>query len=221
MTSMRWVVAGALFALGASPVAGQHMRMGAPAQQGGMMDQGMMQMCHAMMGGGGAMGGHAMMGGAGAMQGQSMMGGDGMMGLMQDMGPSPAALLGAADHLGLTPGQVSRLEALAMSLGESHQAHMDAAMAARQEAAGALGAESADLDAYERELKSAAEHMVQAHMVMIRAGLDASAVLTPEQRAELHSGMALMGSMACGMMSEEGKMKGGGGSGGEHAQPHR
>ncbi|MDP2958254.1 MAG: Spy/CpxP family protein refolding chaperone [Longimicrobiales bacterium] len=209
MPSMRWVVAGALLALGAAPVAGQHMRMGAPGQQGGMMDQGMMQMCHAMMGG------------AGAMQGQSMMGGDGMMGLMQDMGPSPAALVGAADHLGLTPDQVSRLEALAMSSGESHHAHMDAAMAARQEAAGALGAESADLDAYERELKNAADHMVQAHMAMVRAGLDASAVLTPEQRAELHSGMALMGSMACGMMSEQGKMKGGGGSGGEHAQPHR
>lgn len=221
MTSMKWMVAVALFAWGATPVAGQHMRMGAPGQQGGMMDQGMMQMCHAMMGRGGGMGGHAMMGGGGAMQGHPMMDGGGMMGMMQGLGPSPAALVGAADRLGLTPGQVSRLEALAMSSGESHQAHMDAATAARQEAAEALGADSADLDAYEEGLSRAADHMVQAHMDMVRAGLDATAVLTPEQRAELQNGMALMRSMACGMMGEEGTMKSGTGSGGEHAQRHR
>lgn len=177
MTGMKWMVAVAWFALGAAPVAGQHMRMGAPGQQGGMKDQGMMQTCHAMMGGG-------------------MMGM--MPGMAHGMGPSPAALLGAAERLGLTPAQTSRLEALAMSSGERHQAHLDAAVTARQEAAGALGSESIDLDALLGGLRSAADHMVQAHMDRVRAGLDASAVLTAEQRAELQNAMALMRSMACG-----------------------
>lgn len=219
MTSMKWMVAGTLFAWGATPVAGQHMRMGAPGQQGGMMDQGMMQTCHAMMGGG--MAGHAMMSGAGAVQGQSMMGGGAMTDLMQHMGPSPAALLGAAEHLGLTPDQTTRLEALATSSAERHQVHMDAAMTARQGAAGALGSDKIDVDAILGGLRGAADHMVEAHIDVVRASLDASAVLTPEQRAELENATALMRAMACGMMSDERTMKGGTGSGGEHAQRHR
>ena len=183
MTMKRWTMVLTLLALAASPVAGQQMQMGAPGQHGAMKDQATMQMCHAMMGGGG-MGGHAMMGDSAAMQGHAMMGGEGM-GMMQGMGPSPAALLGAGERLQLTPEQKAQLQGLAKTADEDHRTHMQAAMAAHQRAAEALASESPDLAAYERDLQEAAGHMVQAHVAMTRASLDARAALTPAQRTEL------------------------------------
>ena len=238
MTTMkRFTTAFAVLALAALPVAGQQMHMGAPGHQGGMMGQDMMQMCHAMMGEGGGMGGHAMMGGAGAMMGgggamggHAMMSGAGamaggtMMGMMQEMqgmGTSPSALLAASERLSLTPEQMALLESMAEAMREAHQEHMQAVMAAHQKAAEALKGDTPDLDAYERGLQEAPGHMVQAHVAMTKGSLSAQAVLTQEQRAELKDGMALMGSMMCGMMGEGGMMNGPPGEGGGHAQHRR
>jgi hypothetical protein len=212
----RFTTAFAMLALAALPVAGQQMQMGPAGQKGGMMGQDMMQMCHAMMGEGGGMGGHAMMGGSDA-----MMGGGGMKGMMQGMGPSPAAVLGAAERLELTLEQQSLLGSLAETTREAHQDHMQAVMVAHQKAAEALKTDAPDLDAYERSLQEAAGHMVQAHVAMTRGSLSAQAVLTQEQRAELKDGMALMGSMMCGMMGEGAMMNGQPGEDGGHAQHHR
>jgi hypothetical protein len=200
MTTMkRFTTAFAMLALAALPVAGQQMHKGPAGQQGGMTGQDMMQMCHAMMGGGG-MGGHAMMGdsstmmGGGAMDGHAMMGGSGamtgggMMGMMQGMGTSPAALLGASERLSLTSEQIALLESMAETTRGAHQEHMQAAMAAHQKAGEALNADTPDLEVYERSLQEAAGHMVQAHVAMTRGSLSAQAVLTPEQRAALKDG---------------------------------
>jgi len=198
----RWTMALALFALAAAPVAGQRMQMGAAGQHGAMKDQAMMQTCHAMMGGSAAIQGHAMMGGE-------------MTGMMQGMGSSPAALLSAAERLQLTPEQRALLEGLAKASDESQRAHLQSAMAAHQRAAEVLASDSPDLRAYERDLQEAASHMVQAHMVMTRASLEARAVLAPAQRTEMGHDLALTGPMMCGMMGAQP-----GGPGG-HAQHHR
>lgn len=237
MTTMtRFTTTFAMLAFAAAPVAGQQMKMGALGQQGGMMDKDMMQMCHAMMGEGGGMAGHAMMdkdagmeghammGGSGAMTGQSMMGGGGMMEMMQGMqamGTNPAALLGASERLSLTPEQTALLKSMAETTREAHQGHMQAVMAAHQKAAEALKADTPDLKAYERYLQEAAGHMVQAHVAMTTGSLDAQAVLTQEQQAKLKDGMALMGSMMCGMMGDGGMMNGQPGEDGGHAEHHR
>lgn len=223
-------VASVLMMLGAAaaPVAGQGMGMA--GQSGGAMDSGMMQMCHAMSGGvmddsmmqgGGAMEGHAGMMAGGSMEGMSGMQHmdrmSGMMSMMQGMGLGPAALLGAADRLQLSPAQKSRLGALAEKAAQEHQGHMQAIMAAHQDGAEALKATAPDLDAYQRTLEVAADHMVQAHMAMTRATIEARGVLTEEQRGQVQEGLTLMGSMMCGAM-------GGGeqqGAPGEHAQHHR
>ncbi|MHB1192841.1 MAG: Spy/CpxP family protein refolding chaperone [Longimicrobiales bacterium] len=202
MTMKRWTTALAMLALAAGPVAGQQMRMGAPGQHGAMKDQATMQMCHAMMGD------------SAAMQGHSMMGGE-MTGMMQGMGSGPAAILSAAERLQLTPEQKAQLQGLAKTADENHRTHMQAVMAAHQRAADALAADSPDLEAYERDLQEAAGHMVQAHVDMTRASLEARAVLTPLQRTEMGGDLALMGPMMCGMMGAQP-----GGAGG-HAQHHR
>lgn len=223
-------MAAVLMMLGATAVPAAGQGMGMSGQSDGMMGTGMMQMCHAMMGGDmdggmmksgdGAMEGHAGMMARGGMQGmkdmQGMSGMAGMMGMMQGMGFGPAALLGAADRLQLTPDQKSRLETLAQTVRQEHQSHMQAIMSAHQDGAEMLKADSPDLGAYQQTLKTAADHMVQAHMAMTRATVEARGILTEEQRAELQDGMALMGSMMCGKM-------GGGeqGASGDHAQHHR
>ena len=208
MTIKTWTTAVAMLALAAAPVTGQQMRMGAPGQGAAKMSPDTMQMCHAMMGEGGGMGGHAMMGEGSGMGGHAMMGGGdmGMMSLMQGVQPTPADVLGAEERLQLTPEQKASMESLANAAAESRQAHMQAAMAARQRAAEALKAEVPDLAAYERDLQEAADHMVQAHVAMTRASLEARAALTPEQRAELQDSMSPMGSMKCGHLGAGGMM---------------
>lgn len=203
MTRNRWTVVALLLGIAGAPAGAQQMGGMHPAGgQGRMMDQGMMQMCGGMMGGdmmsGGGMAGHGMMGGMAA--GQGMMGGTGAMGMMPAGGASPAALLRAGDELALTPDQKTRLEALANEPGEGRQTHMQAAMAARTRATKALSADAPDLQAYQNALEEAASRMVEVHVAVARAALDARAVLTPEQRSKIGEGMRLMGSMMCGGM---------------------
>lgn len=209
MTMKGWTTMLALLALAAAPAAGQQMPMAGHGQPGAFMAPDMMQMCHSMMGGGG------MMSGQGAMGHSSMMGGGGMM---EGMAPSPAALLGASEQLSLTADQKAKIEVLAKSANESHKTHMEGAASAGQKATAALQGDAPDLKAYEADLQEAAQHMVQAHVAMTRASLDARVVLTPEQRKKLQEGTALMGSMMCGMMGQGRMMSGGHGAGAQF--PH-
>lgn len=204
--STRTMIAAAVlvgaFAAPANAQQHQHGQMQGQEQgqeQGAMMSCPMMQqMMQGMHGQGMDMEG---------MQGQM---GPGMMGSMQ---AGPGMILRSAEALELTPDQTERLEALQERTHSEHQEHMQAAMAAHQEAAAALEGDAPDLEAYSAALGEAADHMVVAHVAMTRASLEARAILTPEQREKLGEIMGDMRGMHGGTMH--------GGSGGSgHAGHH-
>lgn len=203
-----------LIALSAAPLVAQQ-----PGSRGGMMmGQGMASMCSmpGMMGQGSMMGHPGMMGQSSMMGHPGMMSGPGMMmsgGMMGGAGASASALLAAGDHFDLTEDQKASLEELSATAADDWRAHMQAAMAARQEAAGALQGDAPDLEAYESALNEAAGQMVEAQVARTRASLEARNVLNPEQRAKLDDELSLLGSMICGAMGSQGMGQGSGGMG--------
>jgi Spy/CpxP family protein refolding chaperone len=156
------------------------------------------------------------------------------MGNMQGMehctdmmgGPPPAMVLQYQEELGLWEDQVSRLETLRDEAGA--QAHMPEVMAAHARAAEALDANRPDWATYEAALRSAADHMVQAHTAMARTAVAAKDVLTPAQREQLsgmdhgmsgmmgNDGAGQMGMMGCMMMGGMNGMEGHGAGGAGH-----
>lgn len=190
-------------------------------------------MCHQMMGGemgdmGMGMDGHDMM------NGQSMMGDPGMMsggmgvgmimrsmtgmpGMGMTLGSEPDAsvILGAAEELGLDELQIERLEAIRERSLEIHGAHMEASVGAREEASVILGADVLDLDEYEQALWEAAQHMVTAHLGLVRLSFEARDLLSPEQVERLDAVLRGRGGMRCSMMQDES------GSSEGHAEYHR
>lgn len=172
-----------------------------------------------------------MHGGTGGMMGRPMsqmqgMMGAAMMGHGMMMGAAgPGMLLRVKGTLDLTDAQVSRLEALQQKLSQEHEQHETAAGEAQRAAAEALSAEQPDLAAFQARLQEAAGHRVQAHVAAARAAVEARAVLTDEQRAKLHSGMAMMRDIMCSMMggeaqTPEGSPPGGDGAGSGAAHSH-
>ncbi len=218
MTPKRWTTTLAMLLLTVAPLAGQEKpseaqtsqaatwacpwgRMGSGMMGGPTAIQGhtpMMRGGH-MMGGQGTMEWSGMTGWPGMMGGYGMMSTYGMMGTMQGMGSVPSALLAAAEPLGLSADQKTRLESIATTARKNSVSQMQAAWQARQQAAQALNGDAPDLDAYAKALRTASDHMVQAQVAMAKASVDARAVLTEAQRTQLQKGMALVGSMACGM----------------------
>lgn len=137
--------------------------------------------------------------GAGMMCMAMMGGGDMHTGMAMMSGAPPAAMiLRAADALALTPEQRTRLEAIRTQADEAVQPHMQAGMAAHHKAMQALRGDSPDLAAYEAALKEAANHMLAMQVAAARAGIDARAVLTAEQRAKLADTTTMMHEMMCG-----------------------
>ncbi|MGK2934284.1 MAG: Spy/CpxP family protein refolding chaperone [Gemmatimonadaceae bacterium] len=149
-----------------------------------------------------------------------MMGHGMMMGMMgageMEMGmtmmsgaPSPAMILRASNELALTAEQIARLEAMRTQSTEAIQPHMQQAMAAHQRALQALQGDSPDLSAYESAVREAANHMVVMHVAAARAGVEARAVLTTDQRARLTHTMTMMrrmtGGGSGGMMMQQGR----------------
>ena len=188
-----------LSALAGSPMLAQEHQHDTPAAAQGdtagmAVQTRMMQMMQGLMRG-------DMMGGA--------MAGGGMMGPMH---PQPAALLRAANALALSAEQRQRLGALIERTGQEAQRHMQAAMAARERARSLLSDESPDLEAYAALLQEAADHQVQGHVAAVRASVEGVALLTPEQREKLRTGMEIMRSMSGGG-AMSGEMMGGGGMG--------
>lgn len=155
---------------------------GAAAQMGGMMGQVPDSVPSMQMGRGMMMGG--MMGGGMMGSGMMPMMGQGM-GMMATGGPGPVTLLRMRDALELTDEQVSRLESIQAEFEEGTQSHRTGMMASHAAAAEALQGDSPDLDAYQVSLQSAANLMVQLHVAMARAALEAREVLTPDQRQQL------------------------------------
>jgi hypothetical protein len=224
MRTLRWTTPLALLAFAAAPAGAQEMgTMHGSGSDGTMMGQSTMQMCP--MGSGAMTGQQGMAGGgmAGMAGHQGMMAGGGMAGMNPAMGGA-AVLFGGVD-LGLSADQQTELDALVTKAREEHQAHMQAAMAVQSGAAEALAGADPDLQAYERSLQEAATHMVQAHVAVAGASVDARALLTPGQLAKLPEGAQLMNAMMCGMtaggMMDHGSMMGGQPGVGGHEQHHR
>lgn len=102
-------------------------------------------------------------------------------------GPPAALLLEHREALSLTAEQVGRLEAISDRTEAIGAEHMQPVRAAHMRAAELLRADSPDFDEYEDALEAAAEHMVEAHVALVRASVEARQVLTPEQRATLQT----------------------------------
>lgn len=169
-------------------VSGQHRQMSDTTSAMGMA-QGMMM---------GSMMGQGMMG-----SGMMQMMGQGM-GMMATGGPGATAMLTMRDALDLSDEQVSRLETIRDELATTVQPLMTAMMASHTAAAGALQGDTPQLGAYQQNLQTAANIMVQTHVAMAQAQVQARRVLTPEQRERLAvRGMQMMqGAMgADGMMT--------------------
>ncbi|HET9984299.1 MAG TPA: Spy/CpxP family protein refolding chaperone [Longimicrobiales bacterium] len=139
-----------------------------------------------------------------AQQQPGMMGMEGMM--MMGV-PDAGMILHMRGPLGLTDAQVKRLEAIRTQTQKAAKPQMDAAMAAHRAANGLLETSSPDFARFQTKLREAAEHMVRAHVEMAKGAVQARAVLTPEQRANVRFGMRMMQQM----MQERGmEMMGGG-----------
>lgn len=131
----------------------------------------------------------------GGMMGQGMMGMMGQgMGMMATGGPGAAALLRMGDALDLTDEQVGRLESMRDELTGTVQPLMTAMMSSHTAAAEALRTDPPDFDAYQQGLQAAANIMVQTHVTMARAQVEARDVLTADQLERLRTrGAGMMG----------------------------
>lgn len=123
---------------------------------------------------------------------------------MQDMAgmmtPGPAMILRMRGPLGLTDAQATQIEAARDRMAMELQPHVEAARSARMDAASILQSPTPDMPALEAALEDAANHEVQAELARSRGLLATRAVLTPDQRARLQLGMAMMHEMMGGMM---------------------
>ena len=142
---------------------------------------------------------------AGMMAG--MMGGM-QGGMMAQHGPQD--LLALREALALTDAQVQQIMSIAAQARAAARPHFEAAMRAHHDAMQALETgDSPDLARFEAQLKEAANHAVEAQLTLARAGSQALALLTPEQRANVRFAMRLQHArMMQGMMGGMGKMSG-------------
>jgi len=138
----------------------------------------------AMMGGmmGMEMGG-MMSGGMGGMEEGHMLG-HGMMDhqMMASRTAGIEALLERKDDLNLSEAQISNLETIRDRVNDAVRNHMEMALEAGNEAAGILAEDPTGLDGYSEAIRAATSHMAEAHIAMIRSGLDAENLLTSAQR---------------------------------------
>jgi Spy/CpxP family protein refolding chaperone len=119
-------------------------------------------------------------------------------GMMANGVPQVGAVLRAAEPLALTATQKTQLEAIQTRLQQTVAPQMEQLMAAHHKMSEIMQANQPDLNAYESTMKEAAGHMTAMHLAVVRAGLEARALLTPEQRNTLSKTTAMMHSMMCG-----------------------
>ena len=98
---------------------------------------------------------------------------------------TPTMLIHHAQELGLTADQQAKVTELAKTSQASCEEHMKAAQASHQAAAAQLEKATPDVDGYEQGMKEAAEHLIEGHVAVVKAGVAAEALLTPEQRQKL------------------------------------
>ena len=210
----RSLLAFAVLALAAAPAAAQNHEHAA-AQAGQEMGPSAMicsmgMLPHAGMGGMGGPGmGGMMKSGAGMMGGMKQGQAQGMQhGQMQhgnttgsdkpaatamkheggmEHPVTPTMLLHHAKDLELTQDQVAKVTQLATTSQAACETHLKAATEAHHAAAALLGdaAANPDVAQYETRLREAVTHVLQAHVGVVKAGVEAKAVLTPAQVEKL------------------------------------
>lgn len=96
---------------------------------------------------------------------------------------TPTMLLHHAKDLELTQDQVAKVTQLATASQAACETHLKAATEAHHAAAALLGdaATNPDVAQYEARLREAITHVLQAHVGVVKAGVEAKAVLTPAQ----------------------------------------
>ncbi len=135
-----------------------------------------------------------------------MPGMGGMMGMMGMMAPHGAQeILAMRQALGLSDAQVQQLRTIAGQASQAARPHMQEAMQAHHAAMQALEADPPDPTRFQTQLQAAANHFVEAQAALARSAVQALAVLTPEQRANVRFAMRLeharmMQGMGQGMM---------------------
>ena len=112
--------------------------------------------------------------------------------MMATGGPSSTMILRMGEVLELTAAQRERLEAIQSEEQDALEPHMNAMREAHERATSAVETDPPDLAAYEAALRDAADHMVQAHLVMARSAAEARAVLTAIQLDRLETGSRMM-----------------------------
>lgn len=131
----------------------------------------------------------AMRGMMGGMQGMGGLMGGMMEGMMAPQGAQD--LLAMRQALGLTDAQVQQLRTIADQSAPAVRPHMEAAMQAHHAAMQAMEADPPDVARFQTELQAAANHFVEAQVARARSAVQALAVLTPEQRANVRFAMRL------------------------------
>lgn len=103
---------------------------------------------------------------------------------------TPTMLLHHAKDLELTEDQVAKVTQLATASKAACETHLGAAGDAHKAAAALLGdaAATPDLAQYQAKLGEAIRHVVEAHVGVVKAGVDAKALLTPAQVEKLKKG---------------------------------
>lgn len=136
--------------------------------------------------------------GMGWYRGMMGMGYGGRMGpgMMIGVGlPSPGVILGMQDDLGLTDAQVSQLQSLQTSVGETVRADLTSAREAREDAASLMESQTPDLHAYQQELEEAATDQVDAQVALANASVEARGILTSEQQQKVRDGISMLHGM--------------------------
>lgn len=115
------------------------------------------------------------------MSGMMGMGG----GMLMGMGYAPQRLVDRRETLGLTPDQVSRLEALAQQAKQARDRADSAAKGQHDALADLWKQDAPDVNQIRTHAQAAMQAMESAHLAQLVAAAQAKAVLTPEQRGRV------------------------------------
>ena len=131
--------------------------------------------------------------------GMHAMGGmQGMCTIMSAMHEGPAAALEHADHLNLTPPQLTRLGNARATVQRAHDAAMEQSRAADRDLATAAGGERVNESAVRDAFRRMADAHAQAAAALLRGRAEVRATLNEVQRAQLAQLTRSQGGMAMG-----------------------
>lgn len=116
------------------------------------------------------------------MMGYGMMGGGYGMGMM---GSPAGAILAQKDALGLTTGQVARLDSLQQQSSDAWRAHWTLMQGIHEQMGKLSGSKQSDVEQYQKLMQQMASSGAAMHVQIAKLGEEALQVLTPDQRSKL------------------------------------